>query len=92
MFFVFSYADPFEPLGTDLAFLEVECCRMVNVDYVPEFDGCRLLLILGELYLRRQRYCLQSTSPSLVGGGGFLVDVISCHDVEVLMLGRFLMI
>ena len=35
--FFFS-ADPFEPLGTDFAFLEVGCCRMVNVDYVLEFD------------------------------------------------------
>ena len=43
LFFIFSSAGPFEPLGTDLVFLEVGCCRMVNVDYVFEFDGRRLL-------------------------------------------------
>ena len=37
-FFVSSSADSFGPLGTDLSFLEVGCCRMVNVDYVLEFD------------------------------------------------------
>ena len=39
----FLYAHPFEPLRTDLSFLDVGFCMMVNVDYVLEFDGRRLL-------------------------------------------------
>ena len=43
----FSSAYPFEPLGTDLAFLEVGCCMMVTVDYVLEFDVSYVALDFG---------------------------------------------
>lgn len=49
-----------------------------------EFDGHRLLLF--------DSWRVRSTSPSLVGCGGFLADAISCHDVDAVMSGRFLMI
>jgi hypothetical protein len=75
----FSYAAPFEPLGTDLTFLEVGLCRMVILDYMLEFDGRRLLLIdswrvvfASSVFLLTEHFAESCWLRRILGGCHFL--------------------